>query len=265
MPGYNHYSSCTCGWCLKAKSKKSNEEVVQIPNNFQSFVNPNAICPVCGARVFYYQAPSGGRVFFDELGPPWSKHPCTTSAKAKTRKLLRKPAVRINSREPQWLSSGWAPIVIDRTELRHGWCWVAARRLQPGKVEKVFQLVPWDSTLSVDSIAFMKPVDEFGIGKISWVGRAGPKESLFVHRTFERCSPVALEAARDGGAEESLQVAEALYVSWGVSVGGRNTYPKFVNASLARRWYERAISLGAKGAKLKLEAFKQIVQQEQLL
>src|SRR5688572_18159931 len=42
---------------------------------FASFVNPNARCPVCDAPVFFYQSPYGGRVFFDELGPPWPKHP----------------------------------------------------------------------------------------------------------------------------------------------------------------------------------------------
>ena len=41
------------------------------------FVNPNATCPVCGKSVFYYQNEHGSRVFFDELGPPWPKHPCT--------------------------------------------------------------------------------------------------------------------------------------------------------------------------------------------
>lgn len=42
-----------------------------------TFVNPNALCPVCGASVFYYQNEFGSRVFFDEIGPPWPKHPCT--------------------------------------------------------------------------------------------------------------------------------------------------------------------------------------------
>jgi len=41
------------------------------------FVNPNATCPVCGEQVFYYQNENGSRVLFDELGPPWPKHPCT--------------------------------------------------------------------------------------------------------------------------------------------------------------------------------------------
>jgi hypothetical protein len=45
-----------------------------------SFVNPNAECPVCGAQVFFYQNEYGSRVFFDDLGPPWPKHPCTIAS-----------------------------------------------------------------------------------------------------------------------------------------------------------------------------------------
>jgi hypothetical protein len=44
------------------------------------FVNPNAECPVCGAPVFFYQNEHGSRVFFDELAPPWPKHPCTDNS-----------------------------------------------------------------------------------------------------------------------------------------------------------------------------------------
>lgn len=42
-----------------------------------SFTVPNARCPVCGALVFFYQNSAGSRVFFDDIGPPWPKHPCT--------------------------------------------------------------------------------------------------------------------------------------------------------------------------------------------
>jgi hypothetical protein len=41
------------------------------------FSKPNALCPVCSANVFFYKSPFGGRVYFDELRPPWPKHPCT--------------------------------------------------------------------------------------------------------------------------------------------------------------------------------------------
>lgn len=48
----------------------------------ESYVNPNAKCPVCGETVFYYQSSHGGRVFFDALGWPWPKHACTDNPKA---------------------------------------------------------------------------------------------------------------------------------------------------------------------------------------
>lgn len=94
MPGYNHYIDCTCGWCLKPSG---NGRAIR-PNTYYldrsiaektlsrtgankswsaCFVDPNAACPVCGDRVYYYENRFGSRVFFDELGWPWPKHRCT--------------------------------------------------------------------------------------------------------------------------------------------------------------------------------------------
>lgn len=42
-----------------------------------SFMRPNTACPVCGALVYFYANEFGSRVYFDEVGPPWPKHPCT--------------------------------------------------------------------------------------------------------------------------------------------------------------------------------------------
>jgi hypothetical protein len=42
-----------------------------------AWVGPNARCPVCGCPVYFYSNAGGSRVFFDELGKPWPKHPCT--------------------------------------------------------------------------------------------------------------------------------------------------------------------------------------------
>lgn len=94
MPGYNHYSWCVCGWCYKTRSNGysasevsskfdhwSAERFLQNCGASRSwsacFVAPNASCPVCSAKVYYYQNEYGSRVFFDELGWPWPKHPCT--------------------------------------------------------------------------------------------------------------------------------------------------------------------------------------------
>ncbi len=94
MSGYNHYADCGCGWCLKYGSSRSGaasvrhtekdiaaillrEHFVSNRRRAAAFVNPNANCPVCGARVYFYQNSTGSRVFFDDLGGDWPKHPCT--------------------------------------------------------------------------------------------------------------------------------------------------------------------------------------------
>lgn len=49
---------------------------VRLPRS-TGMVRPNAVCPVCGAHVYFYSNEHGSRVYFDEVGPPWPKHPCT--------------------------------------------------------------------------------------------------------------------------------------------------------------------------------------------
>jgi hypothetical protein len=94
MAGYNHYSWCTCPWCYQWRYR--HYKIQQIVRSYDysyekrqlkeygvtrswaaCFVEPNARCPVCGATVFYYENQFGSRVYFDELGAPWPKHPCT--------------------------------------------------------------------------------------------------------------------------------------------------------------------------------------------
>jgi hypothetical protein len=120
----------------------SEGEVFEFPFiTYPSYVNPNARCPVCGASVYFYQSPYGGRVFFDELGPPWPKHPCTdnpavrhhfSSPESRARFLvgattqtsepdseaserIEKPATVIAPpRLAAWAEAGWMPFVVTR-------------------------------------------------------------------------------------------------------------------------------------------------------
>lgn len=104
MPGHNHYSWCICGWCYKTGSNgySTRRLVVDFDKSYAKrtlkehgadqswtacFVVPNASCPVCSAKVYYYQNKHGSRVLFDELGWPWPKHYCTN--KSKTSALSR--------------------------------------------------------------------------------------------------------------------------------------------------------------------------------
>src|SRR5215510_2979745 len=98
MPGHNHYPWCMCGWCYKRKSNGYAPRIVTVDFDKSyamrilrehgvdrswtaCFVNPNASCPVCFAKVYFYQNQYGSRVFFDDLGWPWPKHPCTDNGR----------------------------------------------------------------------------------------------------------------------------------------------------------------------------------------
>lgn len=117
---------------------------------YPSYVNPNARCPVCGCAVYFYQSPYGGRVFFDELGPPWPKHPCTdnpvvrhhfSSTESRARFLISAPtqpnelvSETGERKEPPtvetplvttaplrlaaWVEAGWMPFVVTRIVTR---------------------------------------------------------------------------------------------------------------------------------------------------
>jgi hypothetical protein len=98
------------------------------------FVNPNAKCPVCGEKVFFCQLENGGRVYFDELGPPWSKHPCTDSKNkhlptvsivSKTTIILEQDTHSAPSNfgiTPPflWQKEGWLPFLCFNAYVVHG-------------------------------------------------------------------------------------------------------------------------------------------------
>lgn len=116
---WNHPPHCDCGWGGDTGSVRAYATVASSVNlswsrsgsiRYASYVNPNAACPVCNARVFFYQSPHGGRVYFDELGPPWPKHPCTNNTYA--RFYDPKPAVCAGppAGAPKWVRDGWEPI-----------------------------------------------------------------------------------------------------------------------------------------------------------
>jgi hypothetical protein len=52
----------------------------------ECIVRPNARCPVCHQQVYFYANANGSKVYFDALGHPWPKHPCTDNG--------REPSIR---------------------------------------------------------------------------------------------------------------------------------------------------------------------------
>lgn len=72
-------------------------------NSFSGpWTEPNASCPVCGQGVYFCQTENGGRVYFDELGPPWPKHVCTANAEN-----IKTPSPR----ESRWDRQGWKSLL----------------------------------------------------------------------------------------------------------------------------------------------------------
>lgn len=134
----NHPSNCNCGWggyghigrgslygSTPSVEKWITSSYTPVYNwefdyinkitDYYSFTNPNASCPVCREQVFFYQSPDGGRVFFDSLGPPWPKHPCTDN----TSKPSSIPENDLINIETSWQEYNWLPAIVESVKKRN--------------------------------------------------------------------------------------------------------------------------------------------------
>jgi len=116
---WNHPPGCTCGWGgeghLGRRTGGSHTSFNVWPYGippiravtYHSYTIPNATCPVCGAEVFYYCNEYGSSVFFDDLGPPWPKHPCTDNSKKYTPAILTRNTSTTHILRNKWEVDGW--------------------------------------------------------------------------------------------------------------------------------------------------------------
>lgn len=116
---HNHRAGCNCGWGQGINNSFSTGSTnyttthyrstygTALTPRYESYLIPSASCPVCGASVFFYQCPNGGRVFFDCLGKPWEKHPCTDNGLSVKHSLSNK---KIN-----YSSLKYKPLIISDT------------------------------------------------------------------------------------------------------------------------------------------------------
>jgi hypothetical protein len=76
------------------------------PASGRALIAPNARCPVCGAVTYFYANEYGSRVYFDSLGPPWPKHPCTDNPRAGQAGPARAvPMARVSPTSNRWARS----------------------------------------------------------------------------------------------------------------------------------------------------------------
>lgn len=107
---WNHAPGCNCGWGDSWYGSKPAHRA-RAYFTFESFVNPRSRCPICDASVYFYQSPEGGKVYFDELGPPWPKHPCTDTGVGSTQ--ITKPSTTTTApTRPRWQVEGWSPFLV---------------------------------------------------------------------------------------------------------------------------------------------------------
>jgi hypothetical protein len=113
---WNHPSNCRCGWggVFYGSGYRDGLDDSWHWQRSDSYTIPNSRCPRCNALVFFYRSPFGGSVYFDDLGPPWPKHPCMDVGVNST-PITRGPPV------PQKRTSGWRPMICEDTR-RHERC-----------------------------------------------------------------------------------------------------------------------------------------------
>lgn len=109
---YNHRPGCDCGWGGVFYGLGLSTGASHWARN-DSYTNPNTRCPRCGALVFFYRSPDGGSVYFDDMGPPWPKHPCMDVGEKSHSSKRPKQA----SASPSWMVDGWHPLPCDGIEI----------------------------------------------------------------------------------------------------------------------------------------------------
>ena len=264
MTGNNHYADCTCGWCIGGWHNAASIRTIEQPNappfwpgldaTLKTYTDPNAFCPVCGASVFFYASPFGGRVFFDELGPPWPKHPCTDNGRLSAFREYSVRTVGNAAKTPIWKRNGWMPVTIERVNRfpDSDWSWVTARRLDTRA--SFTRSALWREELVPGTPAHVKALDTYGIGYISWMffKESGPErvEDLLVHRTFGVIPIQIFRKALNGNADMAALVGHLSAFAWRVKRDDDSVaFQDFVSWPISRAWLQRAADNGSEKAK----------------
>lgn len=237
---WNHPARCNCGWggvnygggggggsqpsiwlqnVLAAQTQVEERRLVEHERNrslVRSFITPNASCPICGDRVWFYASPHGGRVYFDEIGWPWPKHPCldqgsgrgerdaspsnrlglqevgtlAASVNNPSREVPSFPSVDddFSERQWNWQSNAARPVLHAHSEIRSSdsnilKAFVTATVTVGNPIESMKLAWPAMTTIDWSLPAFLSPIEEdnsiFEFHTFRWVkGEAEPKRFL---------------------------------------------------------------------------------------
>jgi hypothetical protein len=140
---WNHPRNCRCGWggdghlgthgYQQRQPAPAPSAKQQGFRSLHSYTTPNARCPVCSKWAYFYQSPYGGRVFFDELGGDWPKHPCTDT-KSRSRGHSTAYSIRVTHAPRIASEQGWTAMPMVRIEV-HAFAKYAKVRAQINEQE----------------------------------------------------------------------------------------------------------------------------------
>lgn len=109
-----------------------------------AYLTPNARCPECDAPVYFYRSPDDGRVYFNEPGPPWPKHPCTDNSNHEIPlPLVSAKATRpLPNSIPKWVSAGYEALCVEGARLQGTGIWIRGQLWNSnGRTSRLITLV----------------------------------------------------------------------------------------------------------------------------
>ncbi len=112
---HGHPPYCECGWGGVNHDPWKPKLNVDWSQS-SSHTTPNARCPVCSTKVFFYRSPDGGAVFFDDLGPPWPKHPCTSDSAHRQAKEILQDRIKKKKKNKNRKNISWWPYPCSKSE-----------------------------------------------------------------------------------------------------------------------------------------------------
>jgi hypothetical protein len=136
--------------------------------DYKSYTIPNAKCPECDAVVFFYQSSNGGRVFFDELGPPWPKHHCTDKPVQSLVPLEYQMSAEKIARKIKWQEDGWEPVLVLNSSQNKLQTILRIVRIGADSL-KFYIATTLDYPLSKDGLVFIRETDNLGVFDISYL------------------------------------------------------------------------------------------------
>ena len=203
----------------------------------ESYVNPNAHCPVCGRSVFFYRSPYGGRAFFDDLGWPSPKHGCTDN-RGEPRRAARNSMVPKSTHETGWHREGWSPLLSPRV------AWVGDHFAVGGDLDEGFVdlILPSGCRIDRDTPVLMKRTHP-GIFRMTCLASdpnsTKPVETVAFDTRLAGIGDDAVRRAADGEAAGLHAIGSSLLWQCDDPAGARS----YLQAAAAAGSVEAAIDL----------------------